>query len=323
MSTMKDVARQAGVSIATVSYVINGTKPISPETHSRVMQAIESLNYSPDQTAKSFKTGRKNTIAFIVPDISNNYFANIIDSLESELRKHGYTLIITNTKESVEIETSQLKQLAAGIADGIVLASAAHDYHEIANYIPKGFPTILIDRKLTNCPLDVISVSDSSAIRSGMEQLLKKGHNRIGYIGDAPHLSTAKERLRSYTEFLKEHQIQIDPEIICSTVSLSHKAYDLTGELLSKNCTALVVGNNVMTVDAYCYLVNHKAQYPDVQILGYQHKDLYRLFRSNDGIIIQNEKDMGISAAQQILSRIRKPELSQKEIIIYNQYLRG
>lgn len=99
MSTIKDVAKQAGVSIATVSHIVNGTKSVTPKTRKKVLKAIEELNYATNQTAKSFKTGHKNMIAFVVPDISNNYFANIIDSLEEELRKSGYHLIITNTKE--------------------------------------------------------------------------------------------------------------------------------------------------------------------------------------------------------------------------------
>lgn len=322
MSTMKDVAKKAGVSVATVSYVINGTKAISPTTCEKVRQAIKELNYSPDQTAKSFKTGRKYMIAFIVPDISNNYFANIIDSLEQELRASGYTLIITNSKASVDLEIEQLKHLTSGIVDGIVLASSAKNYKEISPYIPNNFPVVLIDRRLKGCPFDIISVSDKDAIEKGMEYLLSCGHKRIGYIGDIPHLSTSTERLQAYLDFLKDHELDIDQNLIRTTNSLTRSTYELTGELLREGCTALVIGNNVMTVDACCYLNQHRTEYPDVQILGYQHKDLYRLFTSDDGIIVQNEHDMGISAARQILMRIQEPGSSRKEIIIYNEYVR-
>lgn len=123
MSTIKDVAKRAGVSIATVSYVMNGTKNISRQTRDRVIAAIRELNYAPNQAAKSFKTGKKNIIAFIVPDISNNYFANIIESLEDEIGRSAYRLILANTKESKENEISQIKYLTSGTVDGIVLAS--------------------------------------------------------------------------------------------------------------------------------------------------------------------------------------------------------
>lgn len=321
MSTMKDVAKRAGVSIATVSHIINGTKTLTPKTQQRVMQAIEELDYVPDQTAKSFKTGRKNVIAFIVPDISNNYFANIIDALEEELRRSGYHLILTNTKESVDCEIRQLRYLTSGVADGIVLASAAQSYDEISPYIPEQFPVVLIDRKFEDCPLDMVNVSDTTAITSGMTRLIRDGHTRIGYIGDLLHLSTSRERLQTYLNVMEEFHIPVGQDLIKNTVSLSHAAYALTGELLGEGCTAIVVGNNVMTVDAYSYLFKNRERYPDVQILGYHHRDMARLFSPKDGIIMLNEDDMGISAGRQILNRIKDPKAPQKEIVICDRYV--
>ena len=320
MSTMKDVAKHAGVSAATVSYVINETKPISEETRARVYNAIKELNYSPDQTAKSFKTGRKNAIAFIVPDISNNYFANIIESLENEFRKADYTLIIANTNESLEYEKEQLTHLTSGIADGIILASTAQRFKDIKPYIPKGFPVFLIDRKIPGCSLDVISVSDAPAITQGMEELIENGHKKIGYIGDIPYLSTSRERLSAYKDTLENNDILVDEKLIKTANSLTHNAYDLTGQLIDAGCTAIVIGNNTMTVDAYCYLLSHPDKCKGVRILGYQHRDFINIIPACDGTIIQDEKDMGASAAQQLLSRIKDPSLPQKEIIIFNKY---
>lgn len=320
MSTIKDVAKRAGVSIATVSYIVNGTKSVTPETREKVLKAIEELNYATNQTAKSFKTGRKNIIAFVVPDISNNYFANIIDSLEEELRKSNCHLIITNTKEKKEREFQQLKYLTSGIVDGIVLASTVQSYSQIRPFIPEAFPVVLIDRKLNDCPLDIVSVSDVNAITAGMTRLISNGHTKIGYMGDFPHLSTSRERLQAYKDILENHFIPVNESFIKITSSLSHEAYTLTGELLKKGCTAIVIGNNLMTADAYSYLYRHGNAFPNVQILGYYHHDLAPFFSPEDGIIMLNEKDMGRSAAQQILDRIKNPKQPQKEIVISNQY---
>lgn len=319
MSTIKDVAKRAGVSIATVSYVMNGTKNISRQTRDRVIAAIRELNYAPNQAAKSFKTGKKNIIAFIVPDISNNYFANIIESLEDEIGRSAYRLILANTKESKENEISQIKYLTSGTVDGIVLASTVQDYSEIEEYLPENFPVVLVDRRLENSPLDIVSVSDASAIAEGIRQLICNGHRQIGYIGDVPRLSTAKERLQAYKDTLRMHGITVDDGLIKTTSSLTHEAYHLTGELLDNQCTALVIGNNLMTVDACCYVANHARQYGDTEILGYQHKELSYLFQSDIGLIIQNETDMGSAAGRQILSRIQHPDQPQKEIIVCNK----
>lgn len=320
MSTIKDVAKCAGVSIATVSHIVNGTKAVTPQTHKKVMDAIEKLNYTPNQTAKSFKTGRKNIIAFVVPDISNNYFSNIIEALEDALGKSGYHLILTNTKEEKEREINQLKYLTSGIADGIILASTVQNYKEISCAIPDNFPVVLIDRKLENCPLDGIFLSDENALSLGINRLIQNGHTKIGYIGDTPRLSTAKERLHIYTDILSKNKNALNKALIKTANSLSHDAYNLTGELLKSGCSAIVIGNNIMTADAYGYLYKHKKQYPGIQILGYYHRDLSHLFSEKDGIIMPNEHEMGTAAAMQILNRINNPNLPQKEIIICSQY---
>lgn len=320
-TTIKDVAKLSGVSIATVSHVINQTKRVSASTEKKVLEAIRALHYAPDQTAKSFKTGKKNIIAFIVPDISNNYFSNIIESLESELSKHGYSLILANTKETKEKEIRQLNYMTAGIADGIVLASTVQHYSEIEYDIPPHFPVILIDRKIDGCPFDSINVSDTLAISQGMDALFAKGHTRIGYIGDLEYLSTARERLQAYKDSLAAHGIPFTREFVRHTSSLAHGAYDMTKELLANGCTALVVGNNLMTIDAFCYVANHQSACGNVAVLGYQHKELSHLFTPRIGTIVQNELEMGIMAGRQIISRIQNPDGPRKEIIISNQYI--
>ena len=109
--TISDVARLAGVSTATVSHTINSTRYVSEETKARVYQAIRQLGYTPDASARSFRTGKKQTIGFIVPDISNKFFGTIIESAENHLSAQGYHLIIANTKENMEREETNLRQI--------------------------------------------------------------------------------------------------------------------------------------------------------------------------------------------------------------------
>ena len=114
-ATISDVARLAGVSTATVSHTINSTRYVSGETKEKVYQAIRQLGYTPDASARSFRTGKKKTIGFIVPDISNKFFGTIIESAENYLSAQGYHLIIANTKESMDREETNLRLLTAGL----------------------------------------------------------------------------------------------------------------------------------------------------------------------------------------------------------------
>lgn len=318
MATIKDVAERAGVSIATVSYIINNTKPVTPATRKKVLAAINDLNYVPNKTARNFKSGKMHTIAFIVPDISNIYFAKIIEVLEARLHDIGYSLIVANTKESKEREIEHIRTFTAGIVDGIVLASTVSDFGEIKKYIPEGFPFLTIDRKLKNCTADVINASDYSAVSDGIKHLLKKGHKKIGYISDIPRLSTSKERLAAYKDTLEEYGISIQENFVKQANSLLHDAYTKTGELIEEGCTAIIVGTNIMTVDVSLYLIENNRQ--DIAVIGYEYRDFPQMIRHLHGYIELNETDMGISAADQIVNRIHFPDQAQKVIIIKNQY---
>ena len=119
--TISDVARLAGVSTATVSHTINHTRYVSEETREKVYRAIAELGYTPDASARSFRTGRKRTIGFIVPDISNKFFATMIESVEHCLSGHGYHLIIANTKEDMDREETSIRLLTAGLVDGLLI----------------------------------------------------------------------------------------------------------------------------------------------------------------------------------------------------------
>ena len=144
--TISDVARLAGVSTATVSHTINNTRYVSDETKEKVYQAIAELGYTPDASARSFRTGKKKTVGFIVPDISNKFFGTMIESVENYLSAQGYHLIIANTKEDADREEINIRLLTAGLVDGLLVASTMDDFERFDELIPAGFPVVLVDR---------------------------------------------------------------------------------------------------------------------------------------------------------------------------------
>ena len=136
--TISDVAKLAGVSTATVSHTINNTRYVSSETKEKVYSAIAELGYTPDASARSFRTGKKKTVGFIVPDISNKFFATMIESVENYLSMHGYHLIIANTKEDMDREETNVRLLTAGLVDGLLIASTMDDFGRFDQMIPAG-----------------------------------------------------------------------------------------------------------------------------------------------------------------------------------------
>ena len=150
--SIRDVAALAGVSTATVSHVINNTRYVKEETKRLVLKSIEELHYSPDATARSFKTGKRNLIAFIVPDISNPFFATMIEEVENVISKEGFKLLVINTKETKEREIDNLRILSSGIVDGFVLASTVENYSDISGIVPPSIPVVLGDRSPLGAP---------------------------------------------------------------------------------------------------------------------------------------------------------------------------
>ena len=199
--SIRDVAALAGVSTATVSHVINNTRYVKEETKRLVLKSIEEIHNSPDATARSFKTGKRNLIAFIVPDISNPFFATMIEEVENVISKEGFKLLVINTKETKEREIDNLRILSSG------LASTVENYSDISGIGPPSIPVVLVDRSPLGAPYDSVISANYQAMSDGVEYLIKKGHSKIGFITGIPRISTTKERLDAYRDTMEKHGI--------------------------------------------------------------------------------------------------------------------
>lgn len=239
-----DVAKASGVSIATVSHVINHTRYVSPETTHKVEQAIQALGYSPDITARNFKKGRKGLVGMLVPDLSYSRSSLILKQLEEVLAPAKVHLIVSNTKASAQREAEQLKLLASGLVDGLVVQSSCADYQQIAPCIPRDFPMVFIDHPLKNCPYPTLVVSSYTALYQGVEDLIRQGHTQIGYIADQIHIAYSIERLDAYRAAVRDYHLPIGDSLIAYAHPQTKTAYFCAQDLMRKKCTAIVVSNN-------------------------------------------------------------------------------
>ena len=251
--TISDVARLAGVSTATVSHTINSTRYVSGETKEKVYRAIAELGYTPDASARSFRTGKKKTIGFIVPDISNKFFATMIESVENYLSAHGYHLIIANTKENPEREETNIRLLSAGLVDGLLIASTMEDFSRFESLIPAGFPVVLVDRTFDTKRFPSVSVSNFQPIYRSVCRLAGKGDKRIGMIGGLPRLSSTKERIAAYQEAVADCGLPQDDLLIRYGNSMENSAQSCLDELLEQKCDALVVAQGLMASETVIY----------------------------------------------------------------------
>jgi len=316
-----DVAEKAGVSIATVSHVINETRFVSDTTKSKVLQAIDELGYTPDQHARSFKMGKRNLIGFIVPDISNSYFSTIIEEVEKVLTKNQYNLVIANTNETKKRELDHIRSLTSGIVDGLILASTFEDYDDIASSIPPNFPLLLIDRTLSNSSCDTVAVSSFDAVYTAVNELILKGHTNIGYIAGLSRLSTTKERLDAYKKALSDNDINIDEELIQFGNSMHDCAFTCMRNLLEKNCSAIVISNHIMAIDSIKYLSMQNIEVnQDLTIVAFDDYGWNSLMSNNFDKIIQPVQNFGKIVGDTMLDRLLHPQAPNKQLILYSIY---
>jgi len=321
--TISDVAKMAGVSTATVSHTINNTRFVSEETKQRVYQAIARLGYTPDASARSFRTGKKRTVGFIVPDISNRFFTTLIESVEDVLAQAGYHLIIANTREDMDREETSLRLLSAGLVDGLLVASTMDDEERFDSLIPAGFPVVLVDRIFETKKYSSVSVSNFQPIYRSVCRLAGKGDRRVGIIGGLPRLSTTRERISAYEQAVSDCGLSADEGLIRYGDSMENSAGRCLDELLEQSCDAVIVTNGLMSVDAITHLgVKGLEIGKDIDVVSFVDygAGIYRLYADRMDSIAQPAEELGAAAGKQILQRIETPDAPVIENVLTSVY---
>jgi LacI family transcriptional regulator len=211
---MRDVARLAGVSIATVSAHINGAPKVSDARAGRIRHAMEALDYHPDQIARSLKVGRTRTIGVIIPDITNAFYPAVFRGIEDAARSAGYEVVLCNSNENAEQERAQLNTLFARRVDGVLLAcSSGSRSHESSIY--RRFPIVFVDRLPAGIAEGAISSDNQAAGRTAAEHLIGLGHRRIALLAGDLTLSPHADRLEGFRQAMQSAGLPVYDEYLC------------------------------------------------------------------------------------------------------------
>ena len=321
--TISDVAKLAGVSTATVSHTINNTRYVSNETKEKVYQAIAELGYTPDASARSFRTGKKKIIGFIVPDIANKFFATMIESVEKYLSANGYQLIIANTRENMAREETNIRLLTAGLVDGLLIASTMDDFQHFDSLIPAGFPVVLVDRVFEEKKYSSICVSNFQPIYRSVCRLAAKGDRRIGIIGGLPRLSSTKERISAYCQAMADCGLPVEESLIQYGDSLENSACACIDKLLAQKCDAIIVCQGLMASETIIYLYQRGIQLlKDLDLVSFvdYSSDIYALYADKMDTIIQPVEELGESAGEEVLKRVETPDAPIFEKVLTSAY---
>ncbi|MFK0164958.1 LacI family DNA-binding transcriptional regulator [Rhizobium sp. NPDC090279] len=195
---IRDVARLAGVSTGTVSRVLNDHPSVTDELRARVKGIIEELGYMPDPSARSMRGKVSRLIGIIIPDLTNPFFSELVQSAEQAAAGHGYNIIVMTSFDHAAKEADRIGQLTSRKVDGIILVPS-NDFHTLK--LPKGLPIVIIDRLLPG--YSGIAADHRNGVRLGVEHLLQLGHSRIGFISGPKDSVPASDRLRGYLDAME------------------------------------------------------------------------------------------------------------------------
>lgn len=311
MVTMRDVARQASVSVATVSHVINGTRFVDPQTVDRVRAAIDALGYRPNILARGLRRNETSTIGMVVPDNFNPFFAEIVRTIEDVGFESGYNVILCNsdgteTKEIAYVETLLSKQI-----DGLIFIASGRSTEALELISRTRLPCVVVDREVGDLTMDQVLIDNAQGGYLAGQYLSKLGHRKIGYIAGPRLFSLSARRLTGFQQALFEAGIELRDEWIVPG------DFDYSGgeqgmhELLhrDRDLTAVFASNDRMAIGALNALMRAGLRVPqDVSLIGYddirQATAMYPALTT----IAQPKAEMGRTSVNLLLERIRSRE---------------
>ncbi|MFA6845965.1 MAG: LacI family DNA-binding transcriptional regulator [Sphaerochaetaceae bacterium] len=256
-ATIKDVAREAGVSIATVSRVLNRLGNVNGKTSEKVMVAVLKLNYQSNQIARSLKTNTTKLIGFITPEVDNLFFMQIFHNLEIELAPYGYSIILCSSDNSVEEEAKRFSMLLERNVDGIIFVPATNDCSNLEPLMREDVPVVMVDRYASGLDVDMVLSNNLSGAYQLTKALILEGHVRIGFIGGNPHLNNAMQRFEGYRKAMIEAGLAIDESFVCMEGTSQEAGFAMMSKLMHKENrpNAFVLENDSTHLGASAYLM--------------------------------------------------------------------
>ncbi|MCM0018666.1 MAG: LacI family transcriptional regulator [Tagaea sp.] len=272
MGGIREVARRAGVSIATVSIALSGKRPVSAETRRQVREAAQAVGYAPNAIASSLRSGRSKLVGLIVSDIANPYFAELARAIETEAAESGYAVIVCNSNEDPKREAELLEVLRVQRVAAVLFApaGAGGDYAKSLS-VRHAAPRVAIDRHVEGLACDQVGLDNHAAARLAALHLIGLGHRRIAYVGDRPGLSTSDDRFEGFRRALADAGIPLEASLCRRGDFRGETAYAAARPLLAgpRPPTAIAAANNVLALGAMQTLGDLGLRCPsDVSVIG-------------------------------------------------------
>ncbi len=326
VASLKTVASLAGVSIATVSRVLNGDPVVKDETRLAVQKAIKTSGYHPNRVAQRLRstTRAKNLIGLLIPDIQNPFYVDVIRGIEEYAYENGSAVVIGNFSQDQKKEKLYIDILRSESVDGFIVAPSHGKDQYVESLIDEGYAVVCIDRGLTNLNVDVVKSDNEKGAFNAVEHLIKIGHRRIAHITGDPSIPTTQERIAGYMAAHKQYGLPVDEEIVRGRASNFISGVEITRELLDlpNRPTAIFTANNLLTLGAFETILQRELKIPeDIAILGFD--DVYWATSLNPPLtaVRQHGFEIGQRAIELLYQRIEHPDRLPANVIVKTELM--
>lgn len=305
--TLKAVALDAGVSMSTVSHVVNNTRFVNEDTRERVEASITKLGYAPNRLAQGLRRSSSDTIGLVISDVGNPFYTDVIRGVEDACRKRGMTVLLASSDDDVTRERDALVTLRAHQVDGLIVALTSGSTDRVAQELAESDrPVVLIDR-LSRVPIDQVGTENLDSTDFLTSHLIEVGHSNIGYISGVEGISTSDERLTGYRRALERHGIPYDSRLVAPSRSRMAPAAAGTKAVLAAvpECTAFVAGNNLMALGVLQAAAELGLSVPrDLALVGFDDFEWTEVLHPRLTTMGQPSYEIGRTAIDLLLKRL-------------------
>ncbi|MCY6959222.1 LacI family DNA-binding transcriptional regulator [Clostridium brassicae] len=321
-ASIKDVAREASVSIATVSRVLNNVDVVNEDTKKRVLEAIKKLDYRPNIVARSLKTQKTKTIGIIIPDISNQIYPEIVRGAEDVANIYDYNIILCNTDLDPEKEMEYLRVLSEKMVDGAIYISNSLEDNIVKTIKTTNMPIVLIETHGRESEFPSVIIDNEKAAEDAVNYLIKKGNRRIAYIGaDKDAVNASAIRYKGYVDSINKNGLNYDENLVyfCKYSLKADDGYDAMKAILQKtqDIDAVFCVSDDIAIGATNALRESGINVPkDVDMMGFNDTYLASAFYPKLTTIAQPLYDMGSVATRMLIKKINKEPLDKELFIL-------
>jgi len=319
-TSLKDLASELGVSIATVSRALRNSPEIGREMQQRVKDLAKKLNYRPNPFAQSLRKEAPKVIGVVVPNLVTHYYAAVLDGIEDEARRAGYSVISANSHEDFEDERQAIDNFIGLHVEGIIacLAQTTTDYSHFEEISDMGIPLVFFGRTCLTDRFSCVTANGDEAAQMATQHLIDTGSRRIAFIGGPNHLDMVRRRKHGYLEALRENKMDIDRNlVVCDKIDYEVALHAVEKLLEGENRPdAILAFNDIITFAAFTAIKNKGLNIPgEVALIGFT-DDVHAAYVTPRMSAIEDQShEMGVKACQLLLKSIGGDTKVYKEIV--------